>query len=239
MSNNNTSYESNNISNNINTSQLGPTTNLQLMFAKLQMEQAETAKTQAMERMEMIQKQQEEQKLCSQYLNEARQLQAETKNASGGQTQMTAELAQYMDQNSLTYDKTGNDLWMSSDEWDVAISSLTGHLEQLGRSVQQEMIYLQEYMGVYNSYVQDANTQVNNANQTLTSIARGQTMYGEPENDMVYSSGLLNADGGYMTQSMYGGVGTGLTMVTLLIGIVFGCFMTLFVQKMSKGKTKS
>ena len=128
---------------------------------------------------------------------------------------------------------------MSSDEWDVAISSLTGHLEQLGRSVQQEMIYLQEYMGVYNSYVQDANTQVNNANQTLTSIARGQTMYGEPENDMVYSSGLLNADGGYMTQSMYGGVGTGLTMVTLLIGIVFGCFMTLFVQKMSKGKTKS
>lgn len=59
MSNNNTSYESNNI----NTSQLGPTTNLQLMFAKLQMEQAETAKTQAMERMEMIQKQQEEQKL--------------------------------------------------------------------------------------------------------------------------------------------------------------------------------
>ena len=64
-------------------------------------------------------------------------------------------------------------------------------------------------------------------------------MYGDPENDMVYSSGLLNADGGYMTQSMYGGVGTGLTMVTLLVGIVFGCLMTLFVQKMSKGKTKS
>lgn len=234
MSNNITSNQTMNI-NNTNPE----STSLQLMFAKLQMDMAEMVKTQAMERIEMIQKNQEEQKLCSQYLNEAEKLQAESVNASGGQTQMTVELAQYMNQNFLTYDKTGNDLWMSYDEWEVAISSLEGHLVQLGISVQQEMIYIQEYIGQYNSYLQGANLQISNSNQTLTSLSRGQTMYGDPEDDMVYSSGLINMDDSYMTQSMYGGAGTGLTMVTLLVGIVFGCLMTLFVQKMSKGKTKA
>ena len=52
--------------------ELGPTTSLQLMFAKLQLELAGTAKSQAMEKMDAISQAQDEQKLVSQLLNEAR-----------------------------------------------------------------------------------------------------------------------------------------------------------------------
>ena len=54
--------------------QLGPTSSLQLMFAKLQLELAETAKAQAMDKMDAISKAQDEQKKVSGLLNQARQL---------------------------------------------------------------------------------------------------------------------------------------------------------------------
>ena len=50
--------------------ELGPTTSLQLMFAKMQLELAETAKTQAMDKMDAISQAQDEQKLVSGLLNE-------------------------------------------------------------------------------------------------------------------------------------------------------------------------
>ena len=34
------------------------------------------------------------------------------------------------------------------------------------------MVYLQDFIGQYNSYLQGANTQISNTNQTLTSLAR-------------------------------------------------------------------
>ena len=64
--------ELNNVSATSSFGELGPTTSLQLMFAKLQLELATTAKTQAMDKMDAIAKVQDEQKLVSQLLNEAR-----------------------------------------------------------------------------------------------------------------------------------------------------------------------
>ena len=195
--------------------ELGPTTSLQLMFAKLQLELAETAKTQAMDKMDAISQAQDEQKLVSGLLNEARQAQADAKAGVGNDqektqtyelpkkdangnvmhdaqgnvvyetvtetvpkgnnaTFMSQEMVDYMDAHGLAYDKTGGDYNHSSDEWDVAITALEGRLEELGSNTQQEMVYIQDYMGQYNSYLQGANTQISNANQTLTSLARGQ-----------------------------------------------------------------
>lgn len=87
---------------------------------------------------------------------------------------MPQEMKDYMDANGLAYDKTGNDLANNSEEWDVAITALESRLEELGTNTQQEMVYIQDYMGQYNSYLQGANTQISNSNQTLTSLARGQ-----------------------------------------------------------------
>ena len=182
--------------------QLGPTSSLQLMFAKLQLELAETAKSQAMDKMDAISKAQDEQKLVSKLLNEARQAKADAKNGNssditttyytydkdgkvtGSYTEtapkgkdynpMSNEMVKYMDEHGLAYDKTGDDHMHTEEEWDVAITALEGRLEELGTNTQQEMGYIQDYMGQYNSYLQGANTQISNSNQTLTSLARGQ-----------------------------------------------------------------
>ena len=182
--------------------ELGPTTSLQLMFARLQLELAGTAKSQAMDKMDAIAEAQDEQKLVSQLLNEARQAKADAKNGNssditttyytydkdgkvtGSYTEtapkgknynpMSNEMVKYMDEHGLAYDKTGDDHMHTEEEWDVAITALEGRLEELGTNTQQEMVYIQDYMGQYNSYLQGANTQISNSNQTLTSLARGQ-----------------------------------------------------------------
>ena len=205
----------NNVSATSSLGELGPTTSLQLMFAKLQLELAQTAKTQAMDKMDAIAKAQDEQKFVSQLLNEARQAKADAnsgvgndkektqtyelpkKDANGNEvhdaqgnvvyetvtetvpkgnnaTFMSQEMVDYMDAHGLAYDKTGNNHSHSADEWDVAITALESRLEELGTNTQQEMVYVQDYMGQYNSYLQGANTQIANSNQTLTNLARGQ-----------------------------------------------------------------
>ena len=168
--------------------ELGPTTSLQLMFAKLQLELAETAKTQATDKMDAIAKAQEEQKFVSQLLNEARQAQADGNSGMGvGMTSingvtvtgkdcypMSQEMVDYMDAHKLAYPNGDGDYILGKDEWDVAITALESRLEELGTNTQQEMVYVQDYMGQYNSYLQGANTQIANSNQTLTNLARGQ-----------------------------------------------------------------
>ena len=168
--------------------ELGPTTSLQLMFAKLQLELAQTAKTQAMDKMDAIASAQDEQKLVSQLLNEARPTQAPCTSRTGvvkttvnGVTltgkdayPMSQEMVDYMDAHKLAYPNGDGDYILGKDEWDVAITSLEGRLEELGTNTQQEMVYVQDYMGQYNSYLQGANTHIANSNQTLTNLARGQ-----------------------------------------------------------------
>ncbi len=200
----------------VTSADLGPSSSLQLMFAKLQLELSETAKSQALERMDYISQQQEEQKLVSSLLNEARQAQADAEAGVGNDKEKTAtfnvpkkdsngnvmlddngniiyektrtetvpkgnnatfmsqEMVDYMESHGLAMDRTGNNYSHSADEWDVAITSLEARLEELGTDTQQQMVYIQDYMGQYNSYLQGANTQISNANQTLTSLARGQ-----------------------------------------------------------------
>ena len=87
---------------------------------------------------------------------------------------MSQEMVDYMDAHKLAYPNGDGDYILGKDEWDVVITSLESRLEELGTGTQQEMVYVQDYMGQYNSYLQGANTQIANSNQTLTSLARGQ-----------------------------------------------------------------
>ncbi len=185
--------------NSVNSATLGPSGSLQLMFAKLQLELAETSKTQAMDRMDSISKSQDEQKLVSELLNEARQSKADakaginskqsytytltdengnkytkTERSTDNAIPMSQAMVDYMDEHGLAYDKSNGDHLQLEKEWDVAIASLEARLEELGTDTQQQMVYIQDYMGQYNSYLQGANTQISNSNQTLTSLARGQ-----------------------------------------------------------------
>ena len=183
--------------------------NLQLMYAKLQLAQAEIAKQQAMDKMDQISEAQEEQRQVSDFLNIARQCWSEAES-TGAATEMPADMAEYMDDNGLSYDTTGDDLLMTAEEWDAAITSLETRLEELGAEVQHHMIYLQDFIGQYNSYLQNTNTQISNSNQALSSLARGQSMYGNSE--------------------------VGLAVTGLVLGLVLGCAATLAVQKVRRKK---
>jgi len=178
------------------------------MYAKLQLAQSEIAKQQAMDIMDQVSEAQEEQRQVGAFLNTAKQCWVEAES-TGAATEMPTDMAEYMDANGLSYDTTGNDLLMTAEEWDVAITSLEHRLEELGIETQQQMVHLQDYMGQYNSYLQGANSQISNANQTLTSLARGQSMYGDSE--------------------------VGLAVTGLVLGLVLGCAATLAVQKV-RGK---
>jgi pantothenate kinase-related protein Tda10 len=144
---------------------------LQLMFAKLQLTLAESAKSSAMNYMQDIQKTQEEQKLVAKLLQEARQSQA---NAGTSWNAMSTEMVQYMDAHKLAYDTTGNDHSHRKDEWEVAIKSLQARSEALGTDTQQKMVFVQDFMGQYNSYLQGSNSVIQQSNQTLAELARAR-----------------------------------------------------------------
>ena len=164
----------------MDTIDLGPTGSVQMMFAKLQLAQSEICKAQAESYMNQIEAIQEEQELCANMIEQARKLQNDAKNGTGDcswdkkASMMPQEMADFFNERGLSYDTTGNDLANNADEWDYNLKSLTNYQEQIGNKTQTLMVYLQDFIGQYNSYLQGANTQIANANQTLTNLARGQ-----------------------------------------------------------------
>lgn len=151
---------------------LGPTGSLQFQFAKLQLALAEMSKSGAMDYIAQIQKSQNEQKKISDMLQEARQLQTNAKD--GKATKMPSDMQTYMDENRIAYDKTGEDNEHNKDEWNVAIQSLQAELDKVGSNTQQLMVFVQDYMGQYNSYLTGANSVIQQANQTLTELAKAR-----------------------------------------------------------------
>lgn len=186
----------------------GPSESLQLMLAKLQLQQSQIAMEQAQAKMEEIAALQQEQQLVNGYLNAARQAksQAESTNTK---VEIPADMAQYMIGHGLSY---GGGTHLSAGEWSNVISALSARLEALGVQTQLQMVSVQDFMGQYNSYMQGAYTQIANSNQTLTSIAKGQSMYGDSE--------------------------AGLAVTALAVGLVLGCLATLSVQKLRRKTEK-
>ncbi len=110
---------------------------------------------------------------------------------------MPQSTANLLSENGIRYDIYGHDLannpreWnvaiislksflseeipnkQSAEDWDVMIASLQAKQEEVGTNTQQLMVYVQDFMGQYNSYLQGANSSIQESNQTLGSIARG------------------------------------------------------------------
>ena len=152
---------------------LGPTGSLQFMFAKLQMAQSQICKNEAESYMKQIEDIQQEQKECAEMIELARKLQNDAES-NDKCTDMPPEMVEFFEKRGLSWETTGNDKAHNADEWDYNLKSLTNYQEQIGNKTQTLMVYLQDFIGQYNSYLQGANTQISNANQTLTNIARGQ-----------------------------------------------------------------
>ncbi|MDR0996648.1 MAG: hypothetical protein LBL69_03175, partial [Zoogloeaceae bacterium] len=177
---------------------------LQMMFAQLQMELCQQTKSNATDYMKSIQETQDEQKKVAEFLQQARQAQSDAKDK--GDTAMSQEMWEYMEDNGLASNKQAKgkdspfefkgsaadlerekaqgykggvncenregwvlkdglvktkdgdytDLRHSKDQWDVAIKSLQTQLDSLGTDTQTKMVYVQDFMGQYNSYLQGA-----------------------------------------------------------------------------------
>ena len=154
---------------------LGPTGSIQFLFAKLQLAQSEICKNQAESYMKQIKTIQEEQELCAKMIEEARAKQNEAK--AGGEkhaTAMSEEMQKFFKDRGLSFDQTGNNNTHNADEWDYNLKSLTNYQEEVGNKTQTLMIYLQDFIGQYNSYQEGAMSAVSSGNQTLRTIARGQ-----------------------------------------------------------------
>jgi hypothetical protein len=148
--------------------------NIQMMFAALQLQMAQTNKEKAMEYMDQMTANQAKAKECAEMLAKARELQNPAKQK--GATDMPSDMVKYYNDNNISFDTTGGtgDYLHNSDEWDYNIKSLTNLQETLNTGSQQQMVFLQDFMGQYNSYLTGANSAMQQSNQTLSTIARGQ-----------------------------------------------------------------
>ncbi len=157
----------------LNDINLGPTDSIQFMFAKLQLAQSQICKNSAETYMKQIEGIQQEQSEVAEMISQARKLQNEAKT-SGKNTDMSKEMADWMTARGLDYDKAGNDLEHSYDEWTYNIESLTNYQESISNKTQTLMVYLQDFISQYNSYLQGASSAVSNASQVLTAVATGR-----------------------------------------------------------------
>ena len=62
----------------------------------------------------------------------------------------------------------------TSDDIKTWISNLESSQEELGSDIQQKMVFVQDYMGQYNSYMQGASSAISEYSNVLSTIARGQ-----------------------------------------------------------------
>ena len=154
----------------INSIDLGPTESVQFQFAKLQMAQAQLCKTQATSYMKQIEDIQAEQKKTAEMIAQARKLQNEAKTGDKCTT-MPEEMKTFYKERGLSWDIAGSDDLHTKDEWDYNIQSLTNYQESISNKTQTLMVYLQDFIGQYNSYTQGASNQVSQGIQTLTAVA--------------------------------------------------------------------
>ncbi len=155
----------------LNDIDMGPTTSIQLAFAKLQLAQAQTSKTQAESYMKQIEDIQSDQKTVAEMIQKARTLQNEAKN-NDGKTTMPAEMVEYCKAKGISIESSGTSF--DKDQWTYNIESLTSYQESISNKTQTLMVYLQDFISQYNSYLQGANSAISTAGQVLTSVATGR-----------------------------------------------------------------
>ncbi len=153
---------------------LGSSSSVQLMFAKLQLANSQLCKMNAENYLDEITKTQEKQTEIADMIEKARALQneAETKNTT---TTMPDEMVQFFKDNGLAIDQHGNgDNLHYADEWEFNIQSLTNFQKKFESSTQTQMVYLQDFISQMNSYLQGANSAIQDQSQVLSSILTGR-----------------------------------------------------------------
>ena len=135
-----------------------------------------------------------------QVLARCKQLQLDAASGKGNcpwsnyASMMTPEDEKFFKDNGISFDALGGDRAHNNTEWayniqqletykanlkpytaedlDTVVTSLQSKLDQVGSNTQQLMVFVQDFMGQYNSYLQGSNSVIQQANQTLGELAR-------------------------------------------------------------------
>ena len=63
---------------------------------------------------------------------------------------------------------------LKTERIDTIIAQLESIQEETGSDIQQQMVFIQDYMGQYNSYTQGASSAISKASDVLSSIVTGR-----------------------------------------------------------------
>ncbi len=146
------------------------TMTMQLRFAALQLKQSKIARTHASEYLAKLKKSQQEALDCSEMMNKLNSFRVKDASKTGrgdGDTAIVPdELIAYFNEHDIEVpeiytaaqaktDKKKSNRW-NYPEWELANKSLSNYQEQLTASSQTDMVYVQDFMGQYNSYLEGA-----------------------------------------------------------------------------------
>lgn len=171
---------------------LGPTGSTQMMFAQLQLAQAQICQQQAKEYTAKIEATQNEHKECASMIERARSLQ-NTAKVNNSKTAMPDDMVAYFTDRSLfstiedVFPKGSPTDALTADQWDYMLKALTNYQEEIGQETRTLMVYLQDFIGQYNGYLQSANAQMGG----MGSASLGQTMLGGEGGTGMLVTGLL------------------------------------------------
>ena len=183
----------------------GDRQNIQLLFAQLQMQLAQSNKEQALERINAIRASQEQSAQITEYIHTARQLHSETE--TGKAQAVPGDMLQFLQDNSLYTPQNAS----AADEkdWQAILQSLQSFQERIDSDVQQQMTFIQDFMGQYNQYISQTSS--------------------------LFGSGSVQGLSGSAT--MLGAGGAGLAVTALVAGLAVGSLATVLILRRKQNKT--
>ena len=138
---------------------------IQFRFALYQLNYANQCRQNAVNYMGQIEQVQDQAEEAAEMITKARDAEAK---GSGVPT----EVVSYMNTNKLGM--KGSASSCSSDEWSYNLASLTQYQESISSKTQTLMVYLQDFISQYNSYLQGANAAVQESASTMRAILTGR-----------------------------------------------------------------
>ena len=153
----------------LNDIDLGADASVQYAFAQMQLAKAQSCKTQAEDYMKQIEALQADQKTAAEMIQKARALK-EAAKTSGATAAMPSDMASYFKAKGLAVSDSA--AAFTSDEWTTHIQTLSSYETSIGNKTQTLMVYLQDAISQYNSYLQGASATISKMGEVLRDIAR-------------------------------------------------------------------
>lgn len=121
---------------------------IQMLFAQLQLQLAQSSKEQAANQLDAIRAAQEQSAQITDYIYTARELQSSARN--NDIKPVPQDMLQFLQSNSLYIPSNPNGPTVS--DWDAIIQSLENFQGTVDSNMQMQMVYIQDYMEQYNQY---------------------------------------------------------------------------------------